>query len=62
MERACKMIIVSEDAIERVQTTPGTEVTIAPSEVSSENSMQTRGDNLSRLDAEMFDILHSKNG
>ena len=62
MERARKMIIVPEDAIERVQTTPAAEVTIAPSEVSSENSMQTPGDNLSRLDAEMFDILHSKKG
>ena len=56
------MIIVPEDAIERVQTTPAAEVTIAPSEVSSENSMQTPGDNLSRLDAEMFDILHSIKG
>ena len=60
MERARKMIIVPEDTIERMQTTPAAEVT--PSEVSSENSMQTPGDNLSRLDAEMFDILHSKKG
>ena len=64
MERVRKMIIVPEDAIERVQTTPAAEVTkrIARSEVSSENSMQTPGDNLSRLGAEMFDILHSKKG
>ena len=61
MERARKMVIVPEDAIERVQSTH-TEATIAPSEVFGENSMQTPGDNLSRLDAEMFDILHSKKG
>ena len=62
MERARKMIIVPEDVIERVQTTPAAEVTLTPNEVSSENSMQTPGDNLSRLDAKMFDILHSKRG
>ena len=63
MERARKMVIVPEDAIERAQSTPAESTkTIAPSEVSGENCMQTPGDNLSRLDAEMFDILHSKKG
>ena len=63
MERARKMVIVPEDAIERAQSTPAESTkTIVPSEVSGENSMQTPGDNLSRLDAEMFDILHSKKG
>ena len=61
MERARKMVIVPEDAIEVAQSTPAESTkTIAPSDVSGENSMQTPGDNLSRLDAEMFDILHSK--
>ena len=63
MERARRMVIVPEDAIERAQSTPAESTKIiVPSEVSGENSMQTPGDNLSRLDAEMFDILHSKKG
>ena len=45
MERARKMILVPEGSV-------------AP--VAEEKSLQTSGDNFSRLDTEMYDVLHSK--
>ena len=66
MERIRKMVIVPEDAIMRSEATkisvPSSSSSSSSShhESSEENTTQTPGDNLSRLDAEMFDILHSK--
>lgn len=71
MERVRKMIIVPEDAFSHMQqqqpmnnvasdTTLHSSTTMSTSDTAGEISVQTPGDNLSRLDAEMFDILHSK--
>ena len=69
MKRVRKMVIVPEDSIERMRS-EATKISVSSSSSSSsshhvsesfeENTTQTLGDNLSRLDAEMFDILHSK--
>ena len=61
MERVRKMVIVPEDAIMRSEATKITVPSSSSDHVSeSSNTTQTPGDNLSRLDGEMFDILHSK--
>ena len=61
MERVRKMVIVPEDAIMRSEATKITVPSSSSDHVSeSSNTTQTPGDNLSRLDAKMFDILHSK--
>lgn len=72
MERAKKMVIVPEETLQRMQsmnttvqppppptTTSKQEKNFADS-CDNDNSMQTCGDSLSRLDAEMHAILHSK--
>uniref|UniRef100_A0ABD2W5Y0 Uncharacterized protein n=1 Tax=Trichogramma kaykai TaxID=54128 RepID=A0ABD2W5Y0_9HYME len=51
MERGKKMIVIPEDTYDRLRT-PKTEA-------STEGSMQTVGDNLSRLDASLYKIMNS---
>lgn len=69
MERGKKMVIVPEEALHRMQnahnSAPAAAVTLQQdSKIShiddQEKSVQTPGDNLSRLDAEMHEILYSK--
>ena len=60
MERVRKMVIVPENAIMRSEATKITVPSSSDHVSKSSNTTQTLGDNLSRLDAEMFDILHLK--
>ncbi|OXU16313.1 hypothetical protein TSAR_003367 [Trichomalopsis sarcophagae] len=64
MEHDRKMIVVPETMAERLQNTQHTTVQhqqhAIPTPPTTEGSVQTPGDNLSRLDAEMHEILNSK--
>uniref|UniRef100_A0ABD2X0C5 Uncharacterized protein n=1 Tax=Trichogramma kaykai TaxID=54128 RepID=A0ABD2X0C5_9HYME len=51
MERSKKMIVLPEDTYDRLRS--------SNAEVSTEGSMQTVGDNLSRLDASLYKIMNS---
>ncbi|CAB0040037.1 unnamed protein product [Trichogramma brassicae] len=58
MERGKKMIVLPEDTYERLRTT-NTEASASASTSAVEGSMQTPGDNLSRLDALLYKIMNS---
>ena len=56
MERARKMILVPEGSTTPAAPVPAVEAPVA----AEEKSLQTQGDNFSRLDTEMYDVLRSK--
>uniref|UniRef100_A0ABD2X0Y8 Uncharacterized protein n=1 Tax=Trichogramma kaykai TaxID=54128 RepID=A0ABD2X0Y8_9HYME len=58
MERGKKMIVLPEDTYERLRTTNASASATA-STSAVEGSMQTTGDNLSRLDASLYKIMNS---
>lgn len=66
MDRLRKMVVVPETMLDRLQrhqqhlSEPQTSDTPKPSDEMVTESVQTPGDPLSRLDSEMFDILHTK--
>ena len=57
MDRARKMVVIPQDTFERLQNT---ESIAQNSSNETESTVQTPSDKLSRLDAEMADILQSK--
>ena len=56
MERARKMILVPEGPTTPAAPVPAVEALAA----AEEKSLQTPGDNFSRLDTEMYDVLRAK--
>lgn len=61
MEQARKLVIVHEDTIERMRHEQAPNMQASSPSSNDQHPVQTRGDNQSKSDNKMYEILHSKN-